>query len=171
MRDDFYITPSWATKLLMKYETFGEPILEPAVGQGMMSNVLKESYDVIGLDINPAFSPDITTDYLSWKPNQLFESIVTNPPYLYAMEYINKSLKILPEGGKLALLLRLNFLESRERYGFWKEHPPAKIYVLAERPSFIPNKTTDSIAYAWFIFIKGYNSDTKLKVISKSELE
>jgi hypothetical protein len=87
------------------------------------------------------------------------------------MEYIKKSLDILPIGGKLALLLRLNFLESRERYDFWINYPAKHIYVLSERPCFIGTKGTDSIAYAWFVWQKGYKGNTSLNVISKSELE
>ena len=52
------------------------------------------------------------------------------------------------------MLLRLNFLESKTRYSFFKGNMPKEILVLSERPKFFNNKT-DSICYAWFVWEKG----------------
>jgi hypothetical protein len=50
----------------------------------------------------------------------------------------------------VAMLLRLNFLASKKRNPFMREHCP-NVYVLSDRPSFT-GKGTDSIEYAWFVW-------------------
>ena len=172
--DDVYETPHWTTELLLKHiGKLEEPILEPAVGNGKITKVLRDNgySDITGIDINSDFNPDICADYLSWNKDKEYNTIITNPPFIYAQEYIQKSLDIVSEGGLVILLLRLNFLESRKRYKFWQENMPAFIYVLSERPKFFNNKT-DSISYAWYCWEKGTKSGMSLlDVISKSEIE
>lgn len=171
--DDFYQTPHWATQILLENliidTVIEEPILEPSVGRGQIIDVLKEyGYrDVTGIDINPEFNPDIVSDFLTWEPDKEYSTIITNPPYTYALEFIQKALEINKYGIN-AFLLRLNFLESKVRYQFWKEYMPAHIYVLAERPKFYLGKT-DSIAYAWFVW-KSHSGDTTIRVVSGSDL-
>ena len=50
----------------------------------------------------------------------------------------------------VVMLLRINFLGSKKRYGFWKKNPPQAMYVLSKRPSFT-GKGTDATEYAWFV--------------------
>ena len=70
----------------------------------------------------------------------------------------------------VAFLLRLAFLESRERFAFWQDHPCQRIYVLSERPSFTGGGT-DSCPYGFFIWDKWHTAPrvdpiTQLEVIS-----
>jgi len=173
-QDDFYQTPHWATEVLIDNlklrNRLEEPILEPSVGMGNIKEVLNNyGYnDITGIDINEEFNPDIVADYLSWNPDRKYCTIITNPPYSQALEFIKKSLNDNPYGLNV-FLLRLNFLESRARYEFWKTNMPSDIYVLAERPKFYLNKT-DSIAYAWFVW-EPHKGDTSISVISKSDLD
>ena len=44
--------------------------------------------------------------------------IITNPPYKYAKEFVEKSLELIREGGKVAMLLKLTFLEGQKRQVF-----------------------------------------------------
>lgn len=171
--NDCYETPEWTTQLLLNHiDKLEEPILEPAVGRGKIASVLVDNRynDITGIDINPDFNPAICCDYLTWDKDKDYNTIITNPPFIYAQEYIEKSLSIVNDGGLVILLLRLNFLESRKRFGFWEENKPTFIYVLAERPSFFGNKT-DSTSYAWYVWEKGNkNNISILDIISKSEL-
>jgi hypothetical protein len=168
--DDLYETPEWCTEVIMKEMKMQEPILECAVGKSKkILNILKKVYtDVVGLDINEDFNPDIWTDYLTWFPDKKYKTIITNPPFSYALEFIKKSLEIVDEGDTVIMLLRLNFLESKKRFDFWKYNMPIKIIVMAERPKFFGNKS-DSICYAWFVWQKGYVGDTVLTVVSGEE--
>lgn len=84
-------------------------------------------------------------------------NIITNPPYNLAESFVHKALELAT--GKVALLLRLAFLESatRQRTIFSKT-PPARVWVFSERITFYPNgrQTAGSgtTAYAWFIWDK-----------------
>ena len=167
-KDDLYETPGWVTELLLKEEIFVGEILEPAVGRGKIKKVLEnKGLKVTGLDINPEFKPDITLDFRNYSKEA--SNIITNPPFIFALEYVKKCLEIVKKGGKVALLLRLNFLESKKRYVFFKENMPKKLIVLSERPKFLNNKT-DSICYSWFVWEKGWSGETVLKLVSKTDL-
>jgi len=48
------------------------------------------------------------------------------------------------------MLLRLNFLASRKRHGWWNLHRPSALFVLSQRPSFTEDGQTDATDYAWF---------------------
>lgn len=80
----------------------------------------------------------VESDFLQYEPEEYVDTIITNPPFSEAEAHVRHALKLLdPQSGVLAFLLRLNFLEGKERTaGFWKEHPPSRIYVLNRRPSF-----------------------------------
>jgi hypothetical protein len=80
-----------------------------------------------------------------------FDLIAGNPPYLPAESHVRHALEMLAAGGVLAFLLRLGFLESQDRIPFWRSHPPAGLYPLSERPSFVGGGT-DQTAYGWFVW-------------------
>lgn len=172
-RNDLYETPEWVTHLLFqRFPHFGGEILECAVGKGKMMRVIEQyNKKVIGLDVNPDFNPDICCDFRGYKPTYRFDNVITNPPFIHAIEFVKKALEITKEGGSVAMLLRLNFIESRKRYKFFKDNMPHTIMVLSERPKFANNKT-DSIAYAWFIWKKGLRErESKMLLVSKDEVQ
>lgn len=96
-----------------------------------------------------------------------WDAIVGNPPYASAEAHVRRALgRVVDHGGIVAMLLPLSFLESQTRIPFWREHPAACIYVLAERPSFT-GKGTDSNAYGFFIWqSRRVKYPTRLEVIS-----
>lgn len=75
---------------------------------------------------------------------------VTNPPFSLAEEFIGQALQC---ADTVCMLLRLNFLGGQGRFeNFWAGMPrPDTIYVLPDRPRFIPGATsTDATEYGWF---------------------
>ena len=109
-------------------------------------------------------------DYLTVDINDLLdgyvpEIIFTNPPFNIAMDFIKKALDDVKDDGLVIMLLRLNFLGSKERNNWLKTNMPYEIYVHSKRMSFIENKSTDSIEYAHFIWKKGYKGITKLYLL------
>ena len=111
---DFYPTPRWATFALIVSERFEGEIWECACGDGAMSEVLKET----GCSV---FSSDLyqlgyaalgdVVDFLHTPV--VADNIVTNPPYNCAEGFVAKGVKHARK--KLALLLRLAFLEGANR--------------------------------------------------------
>lgn len=63
------------------------------------------------------------------------------------------------------MLLRLNFLGSKQRKEFWDKFPPKWIYVHHKRMSFTDNGATDSIEYAHFVWRVGEYDRTFIRVI------
>ena len=76
---------------------------------------------------------------------------------------------ILPEGNKLALFLKIQFLEGKKRKELFKKYPPKVIYVSSSRlrcaknGDFVAYKDSNAICYAWYIWEKGYKGETIVK--------
>lgn len=118
------------------------------------------------IDIRQDSLAEVKDNYLTIKLNYQPYVIITNPPFNLALEFINKALINVRTGGYVIMLLRLNFLESKIRKDFFNQYMPQWIFVHHKRISFTENKGTDSVAYAHFVWQKGYYPEfAKLKVI------
>ncbi|MCQ2257861.1 MAG: hypothetical protein MJZ41_07710 [Bacteroidaceae bacterium] len=167
-REDYYATEPIATEWLCKLEKFDGKILEPSCGEGHISNVLiKHGYDVTSRDLVDrgygGVADFLSIDNLAWEGN-----IITNPPYKYAKEFVQKALQIIPKGKKVAMFLKLTFLEGKNRKELFKITPPIRIYVSCSRLKCAKNGDFDSMdgsatAYAWFVWEKGFKGDPAIK--------
>ena len=97
--------------------------------------------------------------------------IITSPPYKIALPILKQCLDIIPTGNKVAMFLKVLFLEGKERKKFFEENPPKVIYVASGRLNCAKNGdfdkyTSSAVAYAWFVFEKGYKGDTIVKWIN-----
>lgn len=160
--NDFYATEPKAVELLLEKEHFNRHIWEPACGQGHISEVLnRHGYDVLSTDLIDRGYGRSGVDFL--QTTDIFEGdIITNPPYKYALEFACKGLALLPEGHKMAFLLRIQFLEGKTRRKFFEQYPPRTVYVASSRLVCAKNgdfKTIKSSAlcYAWFVWQKGFS--------------
>lgn len=123
-REDYYATEPKATEWLCKLERFEGRILEPSCGEGHMSRVLEAAgYEVVSRDLVDRGYGEVADflaiDNLAWDGN-----IVTNPPYKYALQFVEKALSIIPEGKKVAMFLKLTFLEGKARRALFRSTPP-----------------------------------------------
>ena len=166
-KDDFYATDPNALKSLLEYETFKHEVWEPACGSGWLSNVLEEyGYDVKNSDIieRATLNNFECNDFFSYEVNS--RDIITNPPYFCVNEFVRHALDISTEGTKIAMILRLTFLEGKKRRQLiFNSDKPRKIYVFSERvlmakDGIMPQGS--AVAYAWFIWEKGYKGNTEL---------
>jgi len=93
--------------------------------------------------------------------------IITNPPYKYAKEFVEHSLDLIEEDHYVAMFLKILFLESKGRRKLFDENPPEWIVVSSNRIGcYINNDMSCShgaIAYAWFIWKKGYKGYPKIR--------
>jgi hypothetical protein len=141
---DSYDTPLYSLQALLwaLNDTSPYTLLEPCRGGRVIFD------NVSALE---KFWCEITEgiDYFS-EPHRA-EMIITNPPYLLATEFIEKSLE---ESPFVAYLLRLNFYGTVKRYEWWKDRMPTHTLVLSKRPSFVHGRTScqDSCEYAWFVW-------------------
>lgn len=169
--NDYYATNPKAMHELLKYETFNENIWEPACGEGNLSEVLKEyGYNVFSTDLIDRGYQDLQMDFL--KSDLKHDGdIITNPPFKYTNEFIKKSLEAIPEGNKVALFLKLNYLSGKKRYEeIYSKFPPYTVYIFTGRMSCSKNNTPEgfkngAMDYAWFIWEKGKQGPTQIKWI------
>lgn len=125
-REDYYATEPKATELLCRLETFAQRILEPSCGEGHISRVLAEhGYEVTSRDLVDRGYGEVA-DFLSIDNLEWNGDIITNPPYKYAKEFVEKALQIIPNGNKVAMFLKLTFLEGKNRKELFKITPPHK---------------------------------------------
>ena len=164
---DFYATDPKAVEMLLNLEKFDRIIWEPACGKGHISEVLKRSgYSVHSTDIVARNYADLVIDFLNFK-GTLDADIITNPPYKYAKEFVKKALDVVTDGHKVAMFLKLTFLESKKRRDLFEKYPPKVIYVSSSRLQCARNGefekfkdgTGMTIAYAWFVWIKGFKGN------------
>lgn len=151
----------------MKLENFSPIVWEPACGEGHMSEVLKQrGYSVISTDkVDRGYGKIL--DFLEYYPEDELNAadIITNPPYKYAMQFVEHALEISKEGTKVAMFLKIQFFEGQGRAKLFKENPPKQVYVSAKRLKCAINGDFDSIGssatcYCWFIWEKGYKGQT-----------
>lgn len=170
--NDYYATDPIAIDLLIDTGIeIDKKIWEPACGEGHLSKRLKEyGYDVYSTDLVDRGYCDDILDFL--KTDKKWDGdIVTNPPYKYALEFVQKSLDVVDEGHRVIMFLKLLFLESTARRKLFDTKQLEVLYVSSKRITCAQNGMFDkfssgAIAYGWFVFKKGYNSDPIIKWIN-----
>lgn len=162
---DHYPTPRWCVLALL---TQGGPppaagVLDPACGEGAILDVFRErGHNTLGLELDPAraavaqerghyvYNNDATL--FPWPEHA--DWLVGNPPYSLALDFAWKAVEWAdwakaPIPRRVALLLRLSFLEPASGRAVLFQHHPPDVLILPRRPSF-DGKATDSTTSAWF---------------------
>ena len=167
--NDYYATDPKAVELLLEKEKFSSRVLEPSCGEGHISKVLQdEGYKVESHDlVDRGFGT--VKDFFTVE--KFDGDIITNPPYKIALDFVKHSLEIIPDGNKVAMFLKIQFLESKSRRIFFDEFPPKKIYVASSRLICAMNGEFDkykssAACYAWFIWEKGYTGKPEIDWIN-----
>lgn len=167
--DDFYATPHETTKKLLNEIKLEGSILESACGQGHISEVLKEYYPeqkIVSTDIVDRGYADELKDFLN-DDFEKFDNVITNPPFKYAREFVEKALEI--SNDKVIMLLKIQFLESKSRKEFLKNSPLKYIYVFSERQNTMKDGSpinpltgkpwSSTMLLAWFVWEQGYEGE------------
>ena len=172
--DDYYATDPKAIDLLLSVEDFNENIWEPACGEGHLSKRLERfGFNVKSTDLIERGYGISGIDFLEC--NEHFNGdIITNPPYKFAKEFIEKSLDLIPEGNKVAMFLKIQFLEGKARRKLFDINPPKVVYVSSSRILCAKNGEFEkmkagggsAVAYAWYVWEKGFKGNTTLKWIN-----
>lgn len=168
--EDFYATEPQAVQELLDIEKFSPTVLEPCVGMGHIAEVLVHNgYKVISQDIIDRDYPDTKIkDFLTQEEN--IHDIITNPPYVLAKEFAEHSLDISPDGTKVAMFLKLTFMESLSRKELFQKYPFKTLYVFSARRSCAKNGDfemypSSAVAYGWYVWEKGFKGDPVIKWI------
>lgn len=165
--DDFYATDPKAVDMLCNLEKFSQTILEPACGQGHIAKALEaRGYKVLAYDLIDRGYGTTGIDFLTFDRQNVNADVITNPPYKLAQEFVEKAMDVVASGHKVAMFLKLTFLETAKRRELFKKYPPKTVYVASQRIACWPNgkPTAQSmVCYAWFVWEKGFSGDTVLK--------
>ena len=123
---DYYATDPKAVEMLLEMETFAPVIWEPACGEGHISKVLQAyGYEVISTDlIYRGFGDSEPMDFLTETFPDFEGDIITNPPYSVGLEFVKRALETIRPGGKVAMFLKVQFLEGKRRGEFFAKTPP-----------------------------------------------
>lgn len=173
-KDDYYATEPKAAELLLNQVPELNNVWECACGEGHLSKVfekagvLGKSSDLIDRSGNEV------QDFLAIENHHWSGDIVTNPPYKYAKEFVQKALQIVNDGRLVCMFLKLQFMEGKGRKSLFLTHPPKVIYVSSSRLNCAKNGNFEglrtsggsAVAYAWYVWEKGYKGNTIVKWIN-----
>ena len=172
VENDYYATPPESTIALLEREKFFGGILEPCCGEGHISEVLKNyGYEVISNDLVDRGYGEFNEDYL--KATELkADNVVTNPPFKYAKEFIEKSLH--DTTGKVAMFCKIQLLEGVSRREMFENTPLKTVYVFTKRQNPLRNgspvdengkKWASTMCFAWFVWEHGYEGKPSIEWI------
>lgn len=171
-KDDFYATDPRAGEMLLELESFSPKIWECACGEGHLSKVfLNAGHQVKSTDLVDRGFGEPDTDFLKNNLSNWNGDIITNPPYKHAQRFAEKALQIILSGNKVAMLLKLQFLEGMGRKQFLQKYPPKTVYVSSSRLQCAKNGDFKSLkkcggsamAFAWYVWEKGFTGNTEVK--------
>ena len=174
---DYYATEPKALELLLEKEKFNHYVWECACGERHLSEVLKtHGYNVKSSDLyDRGYETTETIDFLKITKADIDKDysrdIITNPPYKYAKEFVEHAIDISMYGTKIAMFLKLTFLESKARRNLFERYPPKVIYISSSRLQCAKNGdfatyskgVGTAVAYGWFIWEKGFKGEPIIK--------
>lgn len=172
---DYYATDPVAIDMLASTGFFDgvKSVLEPACGGGHLAEAIhKLGIQVTATDLYNHGYGKWGIDFLDWA-QYYGDAIVTNPPYKYAQEFVEHSIKLgVP---KVAMFLKLTFLEGARRQELFKKYPPRYVAVCVNRVQCAINgdaemfSKSSAACYAWFIWEKGYRGKPEILWVEKPQ--
>lgn len=174
--NDYYATDPKALEVFLdKLDEDGirlhNNIWECACGEGHLSEVLKNrGYKVWSTDLVDRGYGSGNTDFLKSIPDSWCGDILTNPPYKYAKEFVEKALEVTRIGTYTVMFLKIQFLEGQGRRDLFRKYPPKYVYVNSARQICYINgdmskKMSSASCYCWFIWEKGFYGEPIIRWI------
>lgn len=186
VENDYYATPFNATEALLNAlnesgDTLsGDLILEPSAGEGHIVKVLKDFYpyneivanDIVyrssrlGIDVNGGI------DFLNYEPHRKYDTIITNPPFALAQEFIEKALTLTNR--RVIMFAKIQLLEGDKRRKMFDNSPLKYVYVFSKRVNPLRNgEATDengkpwasTMCFAWFVWDLEYEGEPIIRWI------
>ncbi len=163
---DFYETPEVATRRLLENVVLRDVIWEPACGGGAIAKVLeKDGHTVLASDMDHHGYGSGGIDFFNLEQTSAIAlkagecDVVTNPPYNIAAPFARRALEIVkPWRGKVAFLLRLNFMCGATRYDLFAEGPLSQVLVFEgrlprmHRAGYTGQRASSMMDFAWFVW-------------------
>ena len=175
VKNDFYATPPEATKAILDREILEGSILEPAAGKGHISEVLKQYYpnsEIVSTDLVNRGYGQGNIDFLTHDYGRKFDNVITNPPFKYAREFIERGLEIANK--KVIMFAKIQLLETKNRRELFEKYPPKYIYVFSRRINPWRNGSSvdekgkpwaSTTCFAWFVWYVGFKGEPIIRWI------
>ena len=178
--NDYYATEPIAAKLLLEVEPQLNNIWECACGEGHLAKVFN-SFGKLGKAtdlVNRGYGS--VEDFLLNNEPYRNGDIVTNPPYIKAVEFVKQALNKVDKGRKVCMFLKVTFLEGKGRKQMFLENPPKTVYISSSRIPCAKNgefevwnekkqkmeQVSSAIAYAWYVWEKGFTGKPVIEWIN-----
>ena len=169
--EDYYATDPLAGELLLEILPELNNIWECACGEGHLAKVfssagkLAKATDLIDRGYGNV------ENFLLCSESYRNGDIVTNPPYIYAQQFVEHALCLVDTGRYVCMFLKVLFLEGKARKKLFSQYPPKTVYISSSRINCAKNGdfksyTSSAIAYAWFVWLKGYQGKTIVEWIN-----
>jgi len=157
--DDFQ-TPPEAIYPLLPYIPKGWVIWECAAGQGNLVRAFeREGYAVIATDIKTG------QNFLTYEPAARYDVIVTNPPYKYKQQFLERAYALQKP---FAMLLPLTTFETAKRQQLFKRYGVQVIFFDKRLNFTTPSGKTGNESKSWFAtawFTWGLNLPQQLNFV------
>lgn len=179
--NDLYATRPHDVELLYQYEPsiIEGKIWECACGHGHIVKTLQKlgTTDIYASDlVDYGFGYNVEDFLTNNSHKDEFDTILTNPPYKYSMEFVIHALRQVKMGGRVIMLLPITILSGITRYKkIYRHNPPKYIYIFARKTyGILANKGEDQyqsahVSHCWIIWEKGYKGDTITKWLCDKE--
>lgn len=160
---DYYVEPRWCIRSLIEKVNFNGSIHDPACGGGTIpKEFIEKGFLASGADKKDR-GYGITIDF--FKDTNVYENIVSNPPYRLSEEFIKKGLRSANE--RVAILARIAFLNGQRRFKLYTERPPEKVVILSRRPSMPPGGMNiipqgGKTDFCWIVWNNKYTGPTQI---------
>jgi hypothetical protein len=158
--DDFYETPTWVTRSILKRIPRPAPgaiVLDPCCGRGAILDVVKETWSdvwTIGIEIDEGRADTarqkghhvVCADALTRGVQEPVAVIIQNPAFKLVMPFVefgNARARMMN-----VVLARNSLVASGKRAEFW-HNTPAFLHFLPKRPSFAVSRRCKAQGCKW----------------------
>lgn len=173
--DDYYATdPIAIDALILGGGQISHKVWEVSCGEGHLSKRLEDyGHEVYSTDLIDRGYGVGGIDFLQCT-NEWDSDILTNPPYKFAQQFVEHGLELIPDGKKIFMFLKLQFLEGKARRKLFDTGCLKTLWVSSSRILCAKNAKFEemkagggsAVAYAWFEFQKGYTGEATIKWIN-----
>lgn len=174
---DFYPTPPIAVHALMRAVRLPQVLWEPCCGDGAIVKVLRQAgHTVIAQDLVDYGCPDSQSgiDFLmELKAPPGCDTILTNPPFMHAEEFITKGLELVL---RVIVLCRMAFIEAQSRRHLFEGGQFAGYYPFINRLPMMHRanwegnkKEASSMGFAWYAFDRDNRGRAKIQHLGFSK--
>lgn len=177
-------TPMWVWDgLLDQFSLVQGRVLDPSAGDGRLIQAIirrgntarHKMYDVRREEMKTWKKTGLRDaldgrayirDFLMAPPKPVYDTVVTNPPFSLAREFIEHGLRCVRPEGRVIILHRLNWLGTHKRSLWLKSMPLEQVVVISRRPVWEidgrPDNRADTYEYCFLCFRHGWGKSPRL---------